>query len=405
MSTFAMIRHNLSLGAAVALLAGCGGLQPPLNLSPQRSVQHQLSTAKAYNILHSFGNSAGDGTHPEADLINVNGTLYGTTFTGGSYRYGTVFSITPSGEETVLHNFGAPNDGANPTARLLNVNGTLYGTTRGGGTYNSAGTVFSITRSGTEKVLHSFTHAYSYPRNAGTYPLAGLINVNGTLYGTTYYGGGATACNNAHACGTVFSITTSGKFKVLHSFGRGLDGQNPAAALLNVNGTLYGTTYYGGKIDLGTVFGISTTGKYQTVYSFGTNPNDSSNPTAALIDVQGTLYGTASGGLRNGNIFSITTDGTEKAIHSFGGSDGSRPLAALIDVKGVLYGTTSMGGAKNRGTVFSVTTSGQETVLHSFRAGGGENPQAGLLEVSGTLYGTTYGALGNNHGNVFSLTP
>ncbi len=32
--------------------------------------------------------------NPDADLINVNGTLYGTTLTGGSDRYGTVFSIT-----------------------------------------------------------------------------------------------------------------------------------------------------------------------------------------------------------------------------------------------------------------------------------------------------------------------
>jgi hypothetical protein len=42
--------------------------------------------------------------------------------------------------------------------------------------------------------------------------------------------------------GTVLSITTSGKYTLLHSFGGNFDGRFPQAALLNVNGTLYGTT-------------------------------------------------------------------------------------------------------------------------------------------------------------------
>ncbi len=79
--------------------------------------------------------------------------------------------------------------------------------------------------------------------------------------------------------------------------------------------------------------------------------------------------------------------------------------AALIDVKGLLYGTTAMGGANNVGTVFSITTDGNETVVHSFGAGGGENPRAGLLQVGNTLYGTTYGAQNNGHGNVFAFKP
>jgi uncharacterized repeat protein (TIGR03803 family) len=356
---------------------------------------------KAYDILHEFGNSPGDGKNPVASLINVRGILYGTTLTGGSHLYGTVFSITKSGQETVLHSFGTPGDGVNPMARLLSVNGTLYGTTADGGK-NDSGTVFSITRAGKEKVLYSFDSAYSYDRNDGTFPFAGLIDVDGVLYGTTYDGGSHCV---TRACGTVFSITTRGKHNVLHNFGAGTDGANPAAALVNVNGTLYGTTYYGGKGGYGTVFSITTAGKYHLLYSFGTNENDGGNPMSDLIDVQGTLYGTASGGGSGGAVFSVTADGTEKTTHNFGGRDGSGPLAGLIEVKGLLYGTTAMGGAKNRGTVFSVTTGGEEHVLHSFRAGGGVNPQAGLLEVGGTLYGTTYGARQSTHGNVFSLTP
>jgi len=140
------------------------------------------------------------------------------------------------------------------------------------------------------------------------------------------------------------------------------------------------------------------------LYPFGVE----SDPVSALINVDGTLYGTTSGDVGGGTVFSITTDGTLKTIYGFGGSDGSNPGAGLIDVKGVLYGTTAMGGVKNVGTVFSVTTSGEETVLHSFQAGTGENPRAGLLEVGGTLFGTTYGAVKHDHpgrGNVFTMAP
>jgi uncharacterized repeat protein (TIGR03803 family) len=167
---------------------------------------------------------------------------------------------------------------------------------------------------------------------------------------------------------------------------------------------LYGTTSQGGKYYGGTVFSITPAGVEHVLYPFGVE----SDPVSALINVDGTLYGTTSGDVGGGTVFSITTDGTLKTIYGFGGSDGSNPVAGLIDVKGVLYGTTAMGGVKNVGTVFSVTTSGEETVLHSFQAGTGENPRAGLLEVGGTLFGTTYGAVKHDHpgrGNVFTMAP
>ncbi len=64
---------------------------------------------------------------------DVNGTLYGTTDNGGtncgSNGCGLVFSMKPSFKVTVLHSFGGPGDGKHPSANLVNVNGTLYGTT------------------------------------------------------------------------------------------------------------------------------------------------------------------------------------------------------------------------------------------------------------------------------------
>jgi len=303
----------------------------------------------------------------------------------------------------------------------------------------------AITTSGKETVLHSFS---SQP-DAGN-PAAGLLNVNGTLYGTTIAGGAN--CYTGGGCGTVFAITTSGKETVLYSFGGSGDGKNPYAGLINVKGTLMARPTTGGRTatgrssrsrrpapkpcstastgrrgqtqmrgsstsrarstarpktvvrrtaaqvsNCGTVFAITRSGKETVLHNFG-GSGDGTYPEAGLINVKGTFYGNDHGGGANcsasygcGTVFAITPSGTETVLHSFGGSrDGSYPRAGLIYVKGTLYGTTFIGGANGSGTVFSITPSGKETVLHSFAGGtDGEQPLAGLLNFKGTLYGTT----------------
>ena len=94
-------------------------------------------------------------------------------------------------------------------------------------------------------MLHSFV---GYAKSDGAYPLASLVNTNGTLYGTTSEGGAY------HSSGTIFSVTTGGNEKALHSFGEGTDGNDPNAGLIELSGTLYGTTSAGGTYGEGTVF-------------------------------------------------------------------------------------------------------------------------------------------------------
>ena len=407
--------------AAAAMLAGCGGSQPPIGapgamaqapaiIHPARTIVSGAGNSSlSYKVLHSFGGS-GDGSVPYASLINVKGRLYGTTVEGGSSSCtfytsgcGTVFSITPSGTETVLHSFGGSRDGSLPYAGLIYVKGKLYGTTSED--QSDSGIVFSVTRSGTETVLHHFGGT---PYD-GTVPYARLVNLKGTLYGTTYYGG-------AHSSGAVYSITPSGTERLLHSFVNYnyKDGFEPEAGLINVGGTLYGTTSGGGTIGYGTVYKITRGGKETVLHSFGYD--DGAYPYAGLIDVKGTLYGTTVGGgsytCRNytyletcGTVFSITPSGTETVLHSFTGDskDGAYPYGGLLNVNGTLYGTTEVGGAYGYGTVFKITTRGKETVLHSFAGGSGDgaNPYAGLLKVKSGFYGTTARGGANNDGTVF----
>jgi uncharacterized repeat protein (TIGR03803 family) len=326
-----------------------------------------ITTAGTEQVMHSFGNGT-DGAFPVASLIKVKGKLYGTTEYGShrcDYPYlgcGTVFTITTGGTEKVLHSFDVyARDGALPEAPLIDVKGTLYGTTAGGGTtycrfglYALCGTVFSITPDGTERVMHDFTGTLG---TDGASPDAGLIHVRGTLYGTTRYGGGGGSSVCGYGCGTIFSISTSGTEKVLHSFAGGLDGAYPRAALTDVNGTLYGTTSEGGRYKHGTVFSIRPNGTEKVIHSFG-NGTDGRYPVASLIEVNGTLYGTTydGGAFSDGTIFSITPDGTEQVVHSFGsGTDGFWPAAGLTNVSGTLYGTTQSGGPHGGGTVFALT--------------------------------------------------
>lgn len=416
-----LARYALSIGVAAILLAGCGGLQPPMRAPETIQQSDAMAASSSYHVLYSFTGKP-DGAEPTARLVDVNGTLYGTTSAGGThicYDYGkegcgTIFSITPGGKERVLHSFDGAN-GALPNAGLIDVNGRLYGTTTAGGANRclgaGCGTVFSVSTSGREKLLHSFGFGSG---SDGMDPVASLIDVKGTLYGTTIAGG-------TYGVGTVFSITTSGTEKVLHSFGGGYDGQYPRASLKDVKGTLYGTTFGGGANacrysshnGCGTVFSITRAGKEQVLYSFDWYHGD--GPVAGLIDVNDTLYGTTiTGGALSvsetaGTVFSISTSGTEKVLHSFGSQTGGfEPEASLINLRGKLYGTTHYYCCRHHGagTVFSITMDGTEKVLHSFGKGSdGWYPDASLINVNGTLYGIT--SQGGTHGlgTVFALTP
>jgi uncharacterized repeat protein (TIGR03803 family) len=274
-----------------------------------------VSKAGRQKVLHQFTyKRQADGTQP-SNLAVLDGTLYGTTEKGGTgtgcfsmYSCGTVFQLTVSGKYRVLHSFQGPlsggEDGAGPYGPLAAVNGTLYGATINGGT-SGGGTVYSITPSGEEHILYSF----GTTANDGQLPESGLVVLKGKLYGTTYFGG-VSGCPYANGCGTVFTITTDGKYRVLYRFRGGTDGAQPQTALTVLDGTLYGTTLFGGdgcgNPLCGTLFSITTSGKEQVLYRFQ-NGADGKSPNSALTPLNGTLYGTAQYGTYDGGTaFALT---------------------------------------------------------------------------------------------------
>jgi uncharacterized repeat protein (TIGR03803 family) len=416
-----------------SILAACGQSQLPPAPSAAAAVNaHNAlrNLSSEYQMLYSFPPRGG--WVPESNLTYVKGRFYGTTYRGGTYNSGILFSLDSHGKLRTLHEFESQT-GYYPTTGLTQYGGALYGTTLYGGpgchsgTYCGFGTVYHVSSYGEKyQVLYSFTGGTegAFP---GGYPNGGnLVVINGTLFGTTLSGG--IGCPGSGGCGTIFSITPSGKHTTIYRFS-GLDGQYPEG-LVALHGMLYGTTLTGGNhtcpysIGCGTIFSLTTSGHLRTLYDF--SGNHGYWPESGMTLLNGRLYGTTSrGGVPGpciyfasqgcGTVFELRPSGQYRVLHRFQGQngDGATPYAALLALNGKLYGTTLQGPAANRhyaggaGTVFSITPGGDEVVLHAF--GGppydGEAPAAALSSVFGALYGTTQGGGPARRGTIFSLTP
>ena len=364
-------------------------------------------------VLHHFDNTTGNGANPVGGLVqDANGVLYGTTYSGGQNGFGIVFSVKTNGTDfTVLHHFGSGSDGRYPYASLILDSGVLYGTTQNGGGVDDVGTVFKINTDGTGyTVLHSFTSGGSDGNN----PQSPLWLSGGVLYGTTSSGG-------ANGLGTVFKIGTNGTgYTVLKDFGGFAgDSETPVAGVMEDQyGVLYGTAYQGGDYTYGTVYRLDKDGNnYSVVYSFGGTGTDAVNPSAALVQgSDGTLYGTTYGGGSSGygTVFKIGTNGTGYVIlRNFANNnvDGHNLASSvLIASDGNLYGTANSGGGYGSyGALYTLDTSGANyATLFSFSTTGGDalSPEATVLaSADGFLYGTTFSGGAANGGTIFKVKP
>jgi uncharacterized repeat protein (TIGR03803 family) len=386
-----------------------------------------LTAAQTFTNLHDFtaqfflGGTNGDS--PEGGLVLSGNFLYGTAESGGTHGAGMVFRVNTDGTGfTNLYSFTGGADGANPQAGLILSGNTFYGTVAQSGQNN--GSVFAINTDGT-----GFTNLFTFVGNGnGAHPETPLALSGNILYGTTSQGGSS-------GDGVLFRVNTNGSsFTNFYNFTGGNDGGDPAGGLILTNGTLYGTTFFGGSngADNGTVFSISASSTNLTVlYSFTSN-NDTTNSDGAEsqagLILSGTmLYGTtfAGGNFGNGTIFGVSTNGLIFTnLYSFTAgdfddndnltnSDGANPIASLILSGSTLYGTAQNGGLNANGTVFAIHTDGSDfTNIYTFTAFDpdtgtnydGAVPVANVILSGNTLYGTASGGRGLDGGTVFSLS-
>jgi uncharacterized repeat protein (TIGR03803 family) len=218
----------------------------------------RLEADNTFTVLHRF--TGADSANPVAELVEIDdGSLYGTTRGGSFYvppsgvsqSLGAVFRVDPTnGDFAIRHQFSG-SDGSKPLGRLIQGNdGLIYGTTSEGGTFGF-GTVFSLDAAGTLTTLHHFTG------DDGANPHAGVIQAfDGRLYGTTRNRG-------AFGYGTVFAIEVTGRLTTLHDFSL-TDGGNPATELIQANdGDIYGAAPAGGTNDRGVIFRVRLEGSPQ----------------------------------------------------------------------------------------------------------------------------------------------
>ncbi len=342
-----------------------------------------------------------NGSHPSGELSQgADGGFYGTTTSGGTSGFGTVYRMGTDGALATLASFNNTN-GATPFGRLAQAaDGWLYGTTSGGST-NGYGNVFKLSTNGSLSTLVSFDSTN------GAQPHGGLIlGADGAFYGTTAFGG-------LNGGGTAFRITTNNVFSSIFPFDT--RGYTPYAGLVQAtSGSLYGTTYLGGTNGNGIVYQLTTNGAFNVVYSFK-GSNDGANSYAGLIQgTDGNIYGTTfyDGSNGFGTVFKVTPGGAFSSIFSFSGTNGAYPQAPLVQgTDGSFYGTTQNGGLYTNqfgtglGTVFRLAADGTFTSLFSFNGTNGAYPRAGLVQgADGSFYGTTtYGGT-NDNGTVFRLT-
>ncbi|HEY2475954.1 MAG TPA: choice-of-anchor tandem repeat GloVer-containing protein [Candidatus Cybelea sp.] len=357
-------------------------------------------------VLHRFSQCDSLGFWPRAGLtIDAKGNLYGTTDWGGPYcdgvGPGAVYELSPhSGgqwTESVVYQFKGGVDGSGPQAALtLDALGDLYGTTSEGG-HNDNGTVFELTRQSNGKWLETILHFFKGDEGNG--PASKLtFDKAGDLYGTTGFGGAYRSACGIYGCGTAFQLKRGANglwtLKVLHRFGKAVDGAFPDSTLtVDSAGNLFGVAAQGGPrgslvprgcltSGCGTVFKLSRhhdKWTEQTIHGFG-SATDGNLPRGDLLLSGGALYGTTVlGGLYgNGTAFRLTPHAgkwEEQVLHDFGnGRDGSLPYTGMIfDQAHNLYGTTDDGGAYQAalcrkshgcGTVFELS-SARARLLHA----------------------------------------
>ena len=374
--------------------------------------------AQTYTVLHAFA-AGTDGAAPSPIIRDAEGNLYGTTNFGGvpscgEDTCGTVYKIDSAGNETVLYSFQGGNNGSDPKAALVrDAAGNLYGTTQGNGFIPGASVVFKVEPNGQET---------SFDTDGLTVccldsPLA--VDAQGNMYGMSPYAGEPTCdyVENDLGCGTLFKVTPSGKFTVLHTF-KGRDGIQPEGGLVfDGKGNLYGVAAHGGKLTCkypgwgqpfgagcGTIYKLDRHGKFTVLHTF-TGPGDGSYPLGLIIDAAGNLYGIAESGgdvikksnyeYGLGTVFKVDTRGNFSVLFTFTPETTLNYVYAshlVRDSKGNLYGLQQYNNCKGGGCLFRIGPHGKYTDLYDFQGEGegseGFQPIGVVLGSNDDVYGS-----------------
>lgn len=336
----------------------------------------KFSVLYTFEVADSVTGASPLGSQPDTrPVLGPDNSVYGMTYTGGTYGNGVIYRFDlESHKYTLLHTFGALDvdganeDGANPGVALtLGPDGNFYGMASFGGAYGN-GTIFKVSASGKFTVLHTFSAVDANLHNEdGANPLRTVIfGDDGNLYGTTRLGGLNTCGPKATGCGVAWVMTPWGSFSVLHQF-QATEG-HAASLLQGRDGFFYGCAVWPrATAGTGVLYRMAPSGNhFEVLYRFTAVDANGNNP------------------------------------------DGANCYEPLVEKSlGVFYGAAFQGGSNGNGVVFRYSNAnpGVVEIVHDFspiNAAGanadGANPYARLTPGrDGALYSTASygGAYGN----------
>lgn len=308
---------------------------------------------------------------------------------------------------------GSCPNGGRPDALVQGVNGNFYGAAQVSSEGLSApngGSVFSLTPSGTFKLLHTFT-----PGPSKNYPngnLPGLLTEgpDGKIYGETLFGG-IDGCNGYCGNGVLYRINEDGTgFQIIHKYCSATnctDGTGGGKLVVGSDGNVYGTTYSGGANGVGTLFRvIPSTGQYEVVVNFDSTVGG--DPSGLVVASDGTFYG-SSFGSTGARLFHY--DEATGALQSFATPFpffSGLPSAGAILTQGPngnLFGLYHIYGKSGEG-MFEVDPDGTNLKLFPFYTTGlgAGDPQGLLLATDGNFYIDNYNGT-SGYGSITKLSP
>lgn len=378
-----------------------------------------LGEAQTFQAIYNYTSS--QNTCANGRLLQLGGTLFGTTPGGGSAAWGSIFKVNTNGTGySVIKSFSAPDgtgtnvDGAFPMDGLVVFSNVLFGTTYEGG-FGGKGTVFSFNTNG-----NVFTAMNHFAITNGKNPYVGLTVWSNVLYGTTAAGG----ISNK---GAIFRINPDGTgFAVIKSF-ISSEGILLLGGVTTDGKTLYGTTYQGGISNRGTIYSVGINGENFSVLK-ALSSGEGASARYNLVLSGNTLYGVAENqnpNDENSVVFRLKTDGTGFSIikqfsdvDPVNGTnwDGSFVRGGMVLWNGVLFGTTYSGGLYGLGVVYKLNLDGTGfAVLKHFTAttgtdngvflnAGGMEPSGDLTVADGVIYGTTKFGGNYGYGTIYRLT-
>ncbi len=347
------------------------------------------------------------------------GMFVGVAFAADS-KFTAVYTFTCNGNPN-LRSGGCP-DGGRPVSIIIGSDGNFYGAAQvsmEGISEPNGGTVFSLTRNGTQKVLHTFTPGPNKNYPDGNIPGPLTEGPDGKIYGQTLFGG-IDNCSGYCGDGVLYRVNRDGKdFQVIHEYcsqANCADGQYPGALVVGNDGNIYGTTQGGGTggtcvgFGCGTLFRVTpSTGAYEVLVNF--TSTNGGVPSNLIVGSDGTFWG-FSIGTTDVSVFHYTeaTNALQSFPVSFPLIDGDLPSAPIMMTfgsNGSLYGLYGIYAIDGVG-VFEVNADGSNLQLFPFYTSspGRGTPQTMLLASDGNFWvADENGINGDNYGDIVTLSP